>query len=169
MSLATLEGYLVALIAWPVAVPTGAWLPPIWGERGWKVPTKIAARSHYTEFVGLIVGFMQALERSLSSPAGRLESSVLREFQGRARTEALQAWGNGFRIALALDSQGLKWRSDSTRAAVRVIAAKTSAATPPDPNAAERVVSAVLALIGQRMSRGPLGSLDSVAAIPIPG
>ena len=55
----------MALIAWPVGISSGAWLPPIWGERGWKVPTKIAARSQYEEIVALMIGFMQHLDREL--------------------------------------------------------------------------------------------------------
>jgi len=163
MNIAALEGYLVALIAWPVPVPSGAWLPAIWGERGWKVPTKISARTQYEEFVGLIVGFMQDLDRGLSLQPAQFESSVLRGSQAGAREAALRDWGKGFMMALALDSQGLKWRSPSTSAAVRALALSTSASTPLDPNAVDQVMSAVRTLIEQRTSRGPLGPLESVA------
>jgi yecA family protein len=78
MEIAELEGYLVALIAWPVGISSGAWLPRTWGHAGWKVPTKIAARSQYEEFVAMIVGFMQHLDRELSCQPARFESSVLR-------------------------------------------------------------------------------------------
>jgi yecA family protein len=162
MDIATLEGYLVALIAWPVAVPSGAWLPPIWGERGWKVPTKIAARSHYDEFVGLIHGFMLDLERRLSRSTARFESSVLRPAHERERANALQAWGKGFMTALTFDSQGLKWRGAGTRAAVHALAAAISAAPATSvSHSVERVVNAVLALLELRTSRGPLGPLES--------
>jgi yecA family protein len=163
MEIATLEGYLVALIAWPVGVPTGAWLPPIWGVRGWKVPTKIAARSQYDEFVDLVVGFMRELDRSLTQHASRFESSVLRGLNERARVEGLQAWGSGFMTALALGSQGLRWRSAGAGTAVRAIAANTSATASLGPHALEEVVSAVIALMAQRGSRGPLGPLEVVA------
>jgi yecA family protein len=162
MEIASLEGYLVALIAWPVGVPTGAWLPPIWGVRGWKVPTKIAARSQYEEFVALVVGFMREIDRSLTQHPSRFESSVLRSLNERARVEGLRAWGNGFMTGLTLGSQGLKWRAASAGDAVRVIAANTSASAPLGPNAIEAVVTAVFALIAQRGSRGPLGPLEIV-------
>ena len=42
MDAAMLEGYLVALLVWPIELSAGAWLPPIWGIRGWKVAAKIA-------------------------------------------------------------------------------------------------------------------------------
>jgi yecA family protein len=163
MEVTALEGYLVALIAWPVGIPTGAWLPPIWGERGWKVPTKIAARSQYEEFVALVVGFMRELDRNLTRQPSRFESSVLRGLNEGTRDAGLQAWGKGFMTALTLGSQGLKWRSDSAGAAVRDIAANTSASAPLGPHAIEDVVSAVFSLMAQRGSRGPLGPLEMVA------
>ena len=160
MEIATLEGYLVALIAWPVGISPGAWLPPIWGERGWKVPTKIAMRSQYDEFVALILGFMRDLDRNLSRQPPRFESSVLHSLNGRARSEALHGGGKGFMTALTLGSQGLKGRSVSAGAAVRLIAGTTAASAPFGPGAIEDVVSAVIALIDQRPSRGPLGALE---------
>jgi yecA family protein len=163
MGIAALEGYLVALIAWPVGVPPGAWLPPIWGERGWKVPTKIAARAQYEEFVALVVGFMREIDRTLTRQPWQFDSSVLRALKESARLEGLQDWGMGFKAGLSLGAQGLKWRSGSAGAAVRVIVANTSAAEPLGPRALEEVMSAVCALMGQRGSRGPLGVLVTEA------
>jgi yecA family protein len=168
MDLAELEGYLVALIVWPVGISAGAWLPPIWGERGWKVPTKIAARSQYEEFVALIVGFMRDLDRNLSRQPPRFESAVLRGLKDGAGVEALHRWGKGFMTALTLGSQGLKWRSADAGAAVRVIAASTSASTPSGPRAVEAVENAVLALTALRPSRGPLGALETATPLNTP-
>ena len=159
MRIAELEGYLVALIAWPVGISAGAWLPRLWGHPGWKVPTKIAARSQYDEFVALIVGFMQDLDRKLSSQPPRFESSVLRGLRERAHIEALHGWGRGFMTALTLGSQGLKGRSASAVAAVHTIATSTASAAPFSSRTAEEIEGAVLALIAQRSSRGPLGPL----------
>lgn len=164
MEIAELEGFLVALIVWPVDIPTGAWLPPIWGGRGWRVPTKIASRSQYEEFVALVVGFMQDLDRRLSIHPSRMESSVLRGSKDHSRAEALHAWGKGFMTALTLGSQGLKGRSASAGAAVRNIAGSTSASAPFGPHAVEEVVSAVMTLMEQRASRGPLGPTPLEAA-----
>jgi yecA family protein len=162
MDVATLEGYLVALIAWPVGISSGAWLPRIWGETGWKVPTKIAARSQFDEFVALIIGYMQELDRQLSRQPSRFEASVLRGARDRGHLEALNGWGHGFMTALTLGAQGLKWRSTSAGAAVHAIANATSSTAPSRPAAVEEVVSAVLALMEQRPSRGPLGPLEVV-------
>lgn len=159
MEIAELEGYLVALIAWPLAISSGAWLPRIWGESGWKVPTKISSRAQYDEFVSLILGFMQELDRDLSRESSRFESSVLRGLRDREHTEAMHSWGRGFMTALMLGSQGLKWRSASAGTAVNTIASSTRASAPFGSSAVEDVVSAVLSLVGQRPSRGPLGPL----------
>jgi len=162
MEIAEIEGYLVALIAWPVGLSSGAWLPRIWGETGWKVPTKITARSQFDEFVALIIGFMRELDCQLSRQSSRFESSVLRSLRERGQLEALHGWGRGFMTALTLGAQGLKWRNTSAGAAVRTIASATSSSAPLRPKAIEEVVSAVLALMEQRPSRGPLGPLEVV-------
>jgi yecA family protein len=160
MEIAELEGYLVALIAWPVDIASGTWLPFIWGGRGWKVPKKIAALSEYDEFVALIVGFMQELDRQLSRVPPQFESMVLSGLRGREHTETLHAWGRGFMTALTLGSQGLQGRSATAGAAVHTIAHTTSASAAFQSRTVEDVMSAVLSLMGQRPSRGPLGPLE---------
>ena len=134
-------------------------MPRIWGYPGWKVPTKIVARSQYEEFVALIVGFMQDLDRELSGQPARFESSVLRGLREREHTESLHGWGRGFMTALTLGSQGLKARSASAGAAVHTIASSTAASAPFRSHTVEAVENAVRSLIGQRSSRGPLGPL----------
>ncbi len=160
MNLAELEGFLVALIAWPVDMSAGAWLPPIWGVRGWKVPPKLATRARYDEFVALIVSFMRDLDRMLSHQPSRFESSVLRDLTDRTRNETLHRWGKGFMTALTLGQQGLMSRNARAGAAVRIIAGSTSATSPFGPNAVEDVISAVMTLVEQRVSRGPLGPVE---------
>jgi yecA family protein len=168
MDIATLEGYLVALIAWPVGISAGAWLPPIWGERGWKVPTKLASRSRFEEFNGLVVGFMRDIDQRLTHQPSSFELKTLRGLTGRARAESLHAWGKGFMTALTLGSQGLKWRSISAADAVRAIAATTSASAAFGPNAVDDVARAVIALAELRPSRGPLGSLQTTTLLTKP-
>ena len=67
MDIHALEGYLVALLVWPVELPSGAWLPPIWGERGWKVPAKLAGPLKLDKFVAMVSAFLQALDDRLYS------------------------------------------------------------------------------------------------------
>jgi yecA family protein len=164
MEMAELEGYLVALITWPVNISPGAWLPHIWGERGWKVPTKIATRARFDEFIALTMGFMQALDRDLSQQPPQLNGWWIRSLDGRGADEDFHRWGRGFMTALMLDSQGLKSRSMSARDAVRTIASGTAALAPRGPRKIETVVSAVLELSSQRLSRGPLGLMPAAAA-----
>jgi yecA family protein len=167
MEIAELEGYLLALIVWPVGISAGAWLPPVWGGRGWRVPTKLAARPHYDEFVGLIVGFMRELDARLRR-SSRLESSVLRNPTDCSPRESLHRWGRGFMTALTLGSQGLKWRSVSAGDAVRAIAANTSAAAAAKPSAVDEVVGAVMVLMEQRPTRGPLGPVETATLVSAP-
>ncbi|HEY5754229.1 MAG TPA: UPF0149 family protein, partial [Steroidobacter sp.] len=47
LNIYALEGYLTALLVWPVAVQPGAWLPAIWNETGWRVRPPIDAPSQY--------------------------------------------------------------------------------------------------------------------------
>jgi yecA family protein len=168
MEIAELEGYLVALLAWPVGISSGAWFPLIWGVRGWKVPTKIAERSEYDEFLALIIGFLRELDRGLSRQSTRFESSMLRDLHGAEQIEGLHHWGRGFMTALTLGSQGLKGRTAAAAAAVHTIAIGTSSSAPFRPHMVEEVVSAVLALMEQRPSRGPLGPLVPAATLSSP-
>src|SRR5688572_9862376 len=164
MEIAELEGYLVALITWPVNISSGAWFPHIWGERGWKVPTKLATRSQFDEFMALTAGFMQALDRDLSHESPQLDGWVIRSLSGPERAEDFHRWGRGFMTALMLDLQGFKSRSATASQAVHDIASVTAASAPHEPGRVEAVVSAVLELSRQRLSRGPLGLLAAVAA-----
>src|ERR1700722_16046517 len=61
MDVATLEGYLVALLVWPIELAPGAWLPSIWGVRGWKVAAKIDTAEMYDRFIALVTGLFQGL------------------------------------------------------------------------------------------------------------
>jgi yecA family protein len=166
MDMVELEGYLVALLVWPVAISTGAWLPPIWGERGWRVPKKIAGRSQYDEFVSLVVACMRDLDLRLSHPS-RFELSALHGMKDSVRRDALHRWGRGFMRALTLGSQGLQCRNVIAGDAVRVIAARTSASAAFGPDVDEEIASAVGALTAQRASRGPLGPINSaISRVP---
>ena len=72
MDAAMLEGYLVALLAWPIELSAGAWLPPIWGIRGWKVAAKIATTENYSRFIALVMGPFQELEHRSFAMAGTM-------------------------------------------------------------------------------------------------
>jgi yecA family protein len=123
MDAAMLEGYLVALLTWPIELSAGAWLPPIWGIHGWKVAAKIATRETYDRFLVLVIGFLQDLERRLTA-SPPLRPFVL-DHSGpilSAHYFAGSAWATGFMIALHENSAGLGSRSASARSAVEGIA-----------------------------------------------
>jgi yecA family protein len=163
MDVAMLEGYLVALLVWPIELSAGAWLPSTWGIRGWKVAAKIATTESYNRFLLLVIGFLQDLERRLmASP--RLRPIVLEHAAPilSARYFAGSAWATGFMIALHENSAGLSSRSASARSAVEGIAhfaslrstkASAMASVSADLNAGLAI------LMDERQSRGAPGPL----------
>ena len=162
MDIAMLEGYLVALLAWPVRVQPGAWLPPIWGETGWKVPAKIGSQGDYDQFVELVIGFLEDLDRGVraSPPHFAPVLPIRTPRPQRHSMPGVCCWAQGFLKALQLSAQGLGDRSDSVRSAVTRIARCASSAPRGSRSAVEdELASAVLTLAAERTSRGPLGAL----------
>ena len=119
MDAAMLEGYLVALLVWPIELSPGAWLPPIWGIHGWKVAAKIATTDAYNRFLVLVIGLLQDLERQLTAlPPVRSYVLDHRTVIVSASYFAGAAWATGFMIALRDNSSGFGSRSASARSAV---------------------------------------------------
>ena len=161
MDIVMLEGYLVALLAWPVGVPPGAWLPPIWGQRGWKVAAKIDSQYAYAKFIELVVGFLEDIDRGLcDAPPHFIPTLPALNPSLHRQTPPEASWAQGFLKALQLGVEGLEGRSDSARSAVtRIARYASSAATPTRVAVAEEITSAVMTLTAERASRGPLGIL----------
>jgi yecA family protein len=161
MDVVMLEGYLVGLVAWPVRVQPGAWLPPIWGQTGWKLPPEIDSQSAYRRFIELVVGFLVNLDRGLCErpahfvPALPAPNSNL----SGGTVPAASSWAQGFLKALQFSAEGLGSRSNSARLAVTYIArCASSVASPNRSEVREDLASAVLTLAAERVSRGPLGA-----------
>ena len=160
MDVAMLEGYLAALIAWPIELAPGAWLPQIWGIRGWKVAAKIATQEKYDRFIALIIGLYQELERRLTtSPTVR--TFVLGKdapyLSGRYFAGA--AWATGFMTGLHENSAGLGARSAAVRLAVEDIAnqaASRSKQASALPSVATGLNTALLVIVSERPSRMPV-------------
>ena len=165
MDIATLEGYLVALLVWPVGVPAGAWLPPLWGgQGGWKVPAKIASLDAYTKFTGLVVGFLHELDRQVSARPLRFEPMLSRTEVPSWDRSSLSgiSWAQGFLRALQQNSQGLTWRSEGARTVVTRIAHLACLPAMPvvsDADVAADLKAAISTLVAERATRGPLGAL----------
>lgn len=164
MNIYALEGYLTALLVWPVPVQPGAWLPPIWNEAGWRLRPPIDTAERYGEFVELILGFLRTIDQGLLQTPPRFEPSLRLQFshdtldaQGRT-----QHWARGFGLGLR---QGLQTRMVPTAdalEAVRTIATYTenqSCSSDSSHHADIGLTQAVLALANSRISRGPLGVL----------
>ncbi len=164
MDVAMLEGYLVALLVWPIGLSPGAWLPPIWGVRGWKIAAKIASPAAYEKFLALVIGFLQELERRLTaSPHPRTFVLALDAPCASGRYFAGAAWATGFMTALEQNAAGLRSRSADARSAVECIAHHVSLRSIPSsamPLVATALSAAVATLLAERPSRGPLGPLD---------
>ncbi len=165
MDVAMLEGYLAALRTWPIELAPGAWLPPIWGIRGWKVAAKISTPDTYNRFIGLVMGLFHELEYRLAV------SSLSRTFvlgggapYKSGRYFAGAAWATGFMTALHEHSAGLGSRSPTVRSAVEDIAryaSLRSLAPSALPAAATVLSAAVRVLMTERPARGP------VVAVPL--
>jgi yecA family protein len=161
MDAAAIEGYLMALLVWPIDLAPGAWLPGLWGVKGWKVAAKIATPAAYDRFIALAIGFLQELERRLSlSPQG--DSLVLPYDVLITSTKyfAGAAWATGFMTALFQHSSGLQSRSVAARSAVEKIAsyaALRSAAPQTLRTVSLQLTAAITVLLAERVSRGPLG------------
>jgi len=159
MDIAMLEGYLAALLVWPIELSPGAWLPRIWGIRGWKVAAKIATSEKYHRFIALVIGLYQELERRLaSSPPAR--TFVLDRLEPCLSSSNFvgAAWSIGFMTALHENSMGLASRSAAVRGAVEQIAhfaPLRSIETSALPSVATALSLAVLNIISERPARGP--------------
>ena len=172
MDMAMLEGYLVALLTWPVSITSGAWLPPIWGEKaGWRVPAKIAARESFNDFIALVVGLLRDLDSRLDGAAANFVPTLLADERGRRWPRLTGvSWAHGFLKGLQQNAQGLQDRSPAARAAVTSIARYGSfEVAPTDARfavVATDLQEAISILTSERATRGPLGALKAIAAAP---
>ena len=155
MDAAMLEGYLVALLAWPIQLSPGAWLPAIWGIRGWKVAAKIATPEHYDRFLALVIGLLQELDRRLTATPGA-PTFVLTSDCALVSTRyfAAAAWSTGFMSALQFSATGLGSRSALSRAALENIIAIASLRSN-EPGSMSQVAAALRASVGTLMDERP--------------
>jgi yecA family protein len=173
MDIAMLEGYLVGLLVWPIELAPGAWLPRIWGIRGWKVAAKIATPDDYHRFITLVIGLYQELERRLAiSPPARTFVLGAPQPYLSGRYFAGAAWATGFMTALHENSAGLSSRSSAVGSAVEQIAhyAPLRSTKPSVLPAVATVLSlAVMSIMSERPARGP-GAFASLkkSQTPVP-
>jgi yecA family protein len=170
MDAAMLEGYLVALLVWPIQLSPGAWLPAIWGIRGWKVAAKIAAPETYERFLALVIGMLQELERRLAATPPQPTFVLVDESAlSSTRYFAGAAWSTGFIFALQqFNANGLESRSALSRAAIEKIISFASLRSK-EPGAMKMVASALRAsvavLTDERPSRSAATSVPAGISI----
>jgi yecA family protein len=164
MDAAMLEGYLVALLVWPIQLSPGAWLPAIWGIRGWKVAAKIATPERYDQFLALVIGLLQELERRLTA-APRALTFVLASDWALSSTRyfAGAAWATGFMSALQFSATGLGSRSALSRAALEKIIAIASL-RPKESSAMIRVAAELRASVSTLMDERPARGVAALIA-----
>ncbi len=155
MDVAMLEGYLVALLVWPIQLSPGAWLPAIWGIRGWKVAAKIATPEHYDRFLALVIGLLQELERRLNATPRALTFVLASDcVLLSTRYFAGAAWSTGFISALQFNASGLGSRTALSRAALENIIAIASL-RPKEPRAMGQVAAETWASVSTLMDERP--------------
>lgn len=167
-----LEGYLTALLVWPVALQPGAWLPRIWNQESWKVRPPIDTVDRYGEFLELVVGLLRTIDRGLlQAPPVFDHCLYLQAVRDAPDLNArAQGWAEGFGRGLRQSVQARGTPDQGARAAVRHIAAFAAGQSCLTRDSARRtgivLTEAVLALASARISRGPLGALPKHTAAP---
>lgn len=170
LNIYALEGYLTALLVWPVQLQPGAWLPPIWNERGWRVRPPIDTAPRYEEFLELVLGYLRRIDRGLLQTPPLFEPSLhlLFSHDDLDVTGRAQHWAQGFGRGLGQGMQTRVALTPDARKAVRTIAAygagQLSSSKDGAHDANMHLTRAVLTLAQTRISRGPLGALTTRTA-----
>lgn len=165
MNIYALEGYLAALLVWPVESHPGVWLPPIWNEANWRVRPPIDTVQRYGEFVELIVGFLRSIDQGLMQTPATFESCLRWPLGHDAMDMKARAghWGQGFGRGLRQGMDARATPTEDAREAVRHIAARAAGECHFARGGAQQadivLKDAVLLLASTRVSRGPLGPL----------
>ena len=162
-----LEGLLTALLVLPLGLRSGTWLPLIWNESGWKVPSVFQNVAQYRDFIEAVIGFMRTVDNGLLATTPRFTSTLdtLAEHCRPKTPHAHQDWARGFGLAVS-HSDYLKMPLEpAIHRALYVIA---TYANPPatrqhrGDTSPPTLQQAVLTLANARGSRGPLGALPTV-------
>ena len=160
MGISTLEGYLTALIAWPFRLSSGAWLPRVWNDKGWRIPPIIDDALSFERFLFLITGYMQSLDRAITADPPSFTPTLAASTIAGRRVAPEVAWSAGFRAAMEMGLVGALWISPAVRSAVDMIARQTMRpAGGVNGQAGRELAQSVLVLAAARNSRGPLGAL----------
>lgn len=159
-----LEGLLTALLVLPLGLRLGAWLPLVWNDGGWKIPTALQADTNSNEFLDLTIGFMRHLDRGFCATPPRFRSVIesLAPRYGVTTAHAQKDWAQGFALAVSevryLDIPVDPPARESLHLITRLLHS-SSGPVASAPRRREPLKQAVLTLAKARTSRGPLGPL----------
>lgn len=163
LNIYSLEGYLTALLVWPVTLQPGAWLPAIWNETSWRVRPPIDTEPRYGQFMELVLGFLRTIDHGLLQTPPKFASVIHLLFADDLEMlERTRCWTHGFGRGLRQGVQAQVAPTPGTREAVNAIAelANNQRRLTGDTERIDALLTeAVLALASARMSRGPLGAL----------
>lgn len=157
-----LEGLLTALLVLPLGLRLSTWLPLVWDEGSWKVPTAPQGTENSREFLDLTIGFMRHLDRGFCATPPRFTSVIdsLATRYGVKAADAQKAWAQGFGLAVSevqyLDIPLDPPAQNSLLTIARLLQTSSGPATP-EHKPRETLRQAVLTLVKARTSRGPLG------------
>ncbi|HEY2146158.1 MAG TPA: YecA family protein [Steroidobacteraceae bacterium] len=166
MDIVMLEGYLVAMIVWPVELSPGAWLPAIWGIRGWKVAEKIAAPHLYQKFNRLVIGFRQHLAISMNVNPRAFVPGLYGVNGAVSDPNGAMRWCLGFLLALQHGSQGFNWRSAVVTSAVQSIADHSQPQGPQCAKTLEQIAEELGAAVLAIISDAPIARASSPSNPP---
>jgi yecA family protein len=161
MDIVMLEGYLVAMIVWPVELSPGAWLPAIWGIRGWKVAEKITAPDLFQKFNRLVIGYRQHLAFMLNTNPHTFFPGLYGASGGVSDPNGAMQWSLGFLQALQHGSQGFNWRSAQVTSAVQIIADHSQPQSPHSAKTQEQIAAELGAAVLAIVSDTPVGRTSS--------
>ncbi len=161
MDIVMLEGYLVAMIVWPVELSPGAWLPAIWGIRGWKVAEKIIDPDLFRKFNRLVIGYRQHLAFILNTMPDTFVPELCGVSGGVSHPNGAMQWGSGFLLALQQGSQGFNWRSVEVTSAVQIIADRAQPQPPQSAKTQEQLAAELGAAVLAIVSAAPAGRTAS--------
>jgi yecA family protein len=166
MGLSKLDGYLTALLVWPVGLATGAWLPRLWNDSGWRIPPMLQKAEDFADFIGLITAYLHQIDAALSGPAPTFSPTLCPSSRSKKPEFSATEWSAGFRVALGLSEQGGHAVPPASRSAAESIARLPGRREFQDRTTdAAAIRAAVLILVAARMHRGPLGALPAQSKV----
>ncbi len=159
LNIVGLEGLLTALLLFDTGLRPGSWLPLIWNESGWKLPTLLRDEAQFTEFTELVCGFRRKLDDQFKQLPPCFESVIEKNLPTSLQNgePVTKAWATGFSRIINASQHINTPANPLVRRALYVIASlaqSSHAILPSSGRSLHGLTQAVVALIPEHMSRG---------------